>query len=538
MLESASERLSQRGGPHFGSPDKHAGAAARDDRGGRRGGGAVHLGHPDRHRRDARASASRRCWRCAICMSATATSRKSSSRISAPSPTPGWRTRPSPIEADHLWTIAVARLVFGAGDEHPGAAQSDAGRARSDDRGRDQRLGRRVAGDPRPRQPRSAVADARPAGASAPPRPASCWSSGWRSIPNTRCDPARWLDPALRTPTLRAIDGAGPRAHRPLDRPAPAPQPDPLARGRERASRVPASSSARARCEPNPRPRDGRRDPGRSATSSACSRRAATSSTRSARPPTGCAAQVNGDTVSYVVTRNINYTNICYFRCQFCAFSKGKLSENLRGRPYDLDLDEIVRRCEEAWERGATEVCLQGGIHPEYTGATYLGVCRAIKQAVPGHAYPRLLAARNLAGRQDARAAPSPISSPNCATPGSARCPAPRPKSSTTRCARSSARTRSRPPNGSRSWRRRTASACAATVTIMFGHVDRYEHWARHLLRVRALQAAHRRLHRIRAAALCADGSADLAEGPRAARPDLSRGGADARGRRGSRCTR
>ena len=112
-----------------------------------------------------------------------------------------------------------------------------------------------------------------------------------------------------------------------------------------------------------------------------------------ATPPTGCAAQVSGDTVTYVVTRNINYTNICYFRCQFCAFSKGKLSENLRGRPYNLDMDEIVRRSEEAWERGATEVCLQGGIHPEYTGATYLAVCRAIKQALPGmhvHAFSPL----------------------------------------------------------------------------------------------------------------------------------------------------
>ena len=73
-----------------------AGGAARGDRGGRRGGGAVHLGHPDRHRRDPRASASRRCSRCATCTSATATSRKSSSRISAPSPAPAWRTRPSP----------------------------------------------------------------------------------------------------------------------------------------------------------------------------------------------------------------------------------------------------------------------------------------------------------------------------------------------------------------------------------------------------------------------------------------------------------
>ena len=92
---------------------------------------------------------------------------------------------------------------------------------------------------------------------------------------------------------------------------------------------------------------------------------------------------MTGDTVRYVVNRNINYTNICYYRCQFCAFSKGKTHEALRGAPYDLALEEIVRRATEAWERGATEVCLQGGIHPQYTGETYLGICRAIKAAVP-----------------------------------------------------------------------------------------------------------------------------------------------------------
>src|ERR1700674_1439555 len=86
----------------------------------------------------------------------------------------------------------------------------------------------------------------------------------------------------------------------------------------------------------------------------------------------GLRASVNSDVVSYVVTRNINYTNICYFKCQFCAFSKGKMSENLRGRPYDLSMDEIVRRCEEAWQRGATEVCMQGGIEPSFTGQTYV----------------------------------------------------------------------------------------------------------------------------------------------------------------------
>ncbi len=92
---------------------------------------------------------------------------------------------------------------------------------------------------------------------------------------------------------------------------------------------------------------------------------------------------VSGETVRYVVNRNINYTNICYYRCRFCAFSKGKKHEALRGTPYDLDLDEVVRRSREAWDRGATEVCLQGGIHPDYTGATYLGICRAIKEALP-----------------------------------------------------------------------------------------------------------------------------------------------------------
>jgi FO synthase len=91
----------------------------------------------------------------------------------------------------------------------------------------------------------------------------------------------------------------------------------------------------------------------------------------------------SGDTVRYVVNRNINYTNICSYRCTFCAFSKGKTHEALRGAPYDLALEEIVRRASEAWGRGATEVCLQGGIHPDYSGETYLAICRAIKATVP-----------------------------------------------------------------------------------------------------------------------------------------------------------
>jgi FO synthase len=103
--------------------------------------------------------------------------------------------------------------------------------------------------------------------------------------------------------------------------------------------------------------------------------------------------EVNGDVVSYVVTRNVQYTNVCYFRCGFCAFSKGKLAANLRGEPYLVPHEEIVRRAVEAWERGATEICLQGGIHPAFDGDYYASVVRAIKDAVPDlhvHAFSAL----------------------------------------------------------------------------------------------------------------------------------------------------
>jgi FO synthase len=88
-----------------------------------------------------------------------------------------------------------------------------------------------------------------------------------------------------------------------------------------------------------------------------------------------------GDTVTFVRNRNINYTNVCTFKCRFCAFSKGPLSLNLRGAPYLLELDEITRRVAEAEAEGATEVCLQGGIHPSFDGDYYLHVLEAVRAA-------------------------------------------------------------------------------------------------------------------------------------------------------------
>ncbi len=91
-----------------------------------------------------------------------------------------------------------------------------------------------------------------------------------------------------------------------------------------------------------------------------------------------------GDAITWVHNRNINYTNVCTFKCKFCGFSKGPLSLNLRGTPYLLTLDDIAQRAAEAWEMGATEVTLQGGIHPDFDGDYYIDVTRAVKDAVPG----------------------------------------------------------------------------------------------------------------------------------------------------------
>jgi FO synthase len=93
--------------------------------------------------------------------------------------------------------------------------------------------------------------------------------------------------------------------------------------------------------------------------------------------------EVKGSAVTYIPNCNLNYTNICSYKCQFCAFSKGKANEELRGKAYNLPLSEIQSKAFEAWDRGAIEVCLQGGIHPSYTGQTYLDICKGIKAVRP-----------------------------------------------------------------------------------------------------------------------------------------------------------
>lgn len=194
-----------------------------------------------------------------------------------------------------------------------------------------------------------------------------------------------------------------------------------------------------------------------------------------------------GDTVRYVVNRNINYTNICYYRCGFCAFSKGKTSENLRGAPYDLAHEEIARRVQEAWDRGATEVCMQGGIHPLYTGQTYIDLCRLVKRTAPDmhiHAFSPLevsQGARTL-GLEVGDFLRELKMAGLGTLPGTAA-----------EVLEDDIRAVLCPDKiGTEEWFEVITAAHAqglrTTSTIMFGHIETPRHWARHLLRLRALQ--------------------------------------------------
>jgi len=198
-------------------------------------------------------------------------------------------------------------------------------------------------------------------------------------------------------------------------------------------------------------------------------------------------SEVMGDTVTYVVNRNINYTNICSYACSFCAFSKTSSKAGFRDKPYLLDPSEVADRAREAVSRGATEVCLQGGIHPAYTGDTYAAILEAVKAACPDlhvHAFSPLEVS------QGARTLGVSVSdylkrlkdAGLGSLPGTAAeilddeireliCPDKLMKDE---------------------WLDVVGSAhrvgLPTTATIMFGHLESTRHWARHLLAIRRLQ--------------------------------------------------
>jgi FO synthase len=474
MLESSAERLCARGGPHFGSPDKHpavrleviraAGEAAIPFTSGI----LIGIGET-RHERlgallELRALHERFGHLQEIIVQ-------------------NFRAKPGtkmaghaePSLDDHLWTIAAARLVFGAAmniqappNLSPGALQQIVAAGINDWGGVSPVTPDHV----NPERPWPQIETLRRETAKA----GKVLVERLAIYPAYVGRPDNWLDRGLRSAVMRAADGEGfaradPWIPGTLGK-APSEPRAPLIH--TKLDGIIAAALA-----------------GRTLTEDAI---VTLFESRGEHFHTVChaanalRAKMCGDDVSYVVTRNINYTNICHFGCKFCAFSKGKISDNLRGRPYDLSLEEIKRRAIEAWDRGAVELCLQGGIHPAYDGSTYLSICRAIKDVCPDihiHAFSPLevwqgaatlgLSVREFLIRlKDAGLGTLPGTAAEILDDEvrAIICPD---KITTAQ------------------WLQVIETAhhlgLRTTATIMFGHVDRYQHWARHLLRLRALQS-------------------------------------------------
>lgn len=475
MLESSSERLCQRGGVHFGSPDKLPPVRLGSIRqAGELGipftsGLLIGIGESRRERLESLLALRELHEEFGHIQEII---------IQPFRAKPGTKMATSPDVADDelLWTLAVARLIFGPTmslQTPPNLAPgliADALAAGINDWGG---ISPVTADFVNPEAPWPQIDDLA----------AQVRQNGYTLVQRLPLYPAyarapeRWIDPALRTAVLRASDSEN------------------FAReagwvsgaGTERPALPPSPAVARIRSL----------DPllGRAARGDALSESDITRlfAARDAEFVDVCRAadelraSVSDETVGYVVNRNINYTNVCSYRCGFCAFSKGRTAAHLRGPAYDLDAEEIGRRVREAWSRGATEVCMQGGIHPDYTGASYLAILDAVKTAVPAmhvHAFSPLEV------RQGARTLGIAVSeflerlrdAGLGSLPGTAAeilddevraviCP----DKLTTR-----------------EWL--DVVECAhrvglpTTATIMFGHVDNSTHWTRHLVAIRRLQ--------------------------------------------------
>ena len=475
MLESISPRLLQKGGPHYGSPDKDPQARLDTMRAaGRLGvpfttGILIGIGETRRERIES--------------LLAIRDLHEEFGHIQEiivqnfrAKPDTKMADAPEPSTGELLWTIAVARLIFDSEmtvqappNLSPGALAELVG-AGLDDWGGVSPVTPDHVNPEAPWPHLDALAKAT----------AECGKTLTERLaiyPAYALDGERWLDKALRTPVLRMIDGEGlPRTDGWMTG-APSAPPALCA-----SPSAPVGDDLTAILE--------KAQEGRDLTEAEIVRIFRARGTEAAAVCNAADAlrrTVNGDTVSYVVTRNINYTNVCYFKCQFCAFSKGKLSENLRGRPYDLDLGEIIRRAVEAWDRGAVEVCMQGGIHPDYTGETYLKILQAVKEATPDmhvHAFSPLevwqgaktlgLGLTDYLGRlRDAGLGSLPGTAAEILDDEvrAVLCPD---KVNTAQ------------------WLEVMETVhevgLHSTATVMYGHIERPAHWARHLLRLRDLQ--------------------------------------------------
>lgn len=475
MLESVSPRLCRRGGPHHGSPDKvPAARLATIKAAGRMNvpfttGILIGIGETPAERIDSLFAIRDLHARYGHIQEIIV------QNFRAKSETGMARTR-EPNADDMLWTVAMARIVLGPHmniqappNLNPGLLCDLVAAGINDWGGVSPVTPDHV----NPEAPWPTIDQLRQATA----RAGKCLTERLAVYPQYVLDAQRWLDPALHRPVVRASDSEG------------------FARNDEWSpglrGKPPSLLGAPAILSGSIDNILRRASAGQRLDEEAI---VTLFRARGTEFKAVCAAadalrrRVNGDTVSYVVNRNINYTNICSYACKFCAFSKGRLGDTLRGPAYDLDREEIARRVREAWDRGATEVCMQGGIHPRYSGATYLAILDAAKRTVPDihvHAFSPLEVhhgATSLGlgiGDYLDRLRGTGLGS----LPGTAAeilddgiravlCPD---KLSTAQ------------------WLAIVEAAhrhgLRTTATIMFGHIERPEHWARHLLHIRDLQA-------------------------------------------------
>jgi len=386
---------------------------------------------------------------------------------------------PEPSLAEQLWTIAMARILFG-----PDMATQSPPNLRSEQHGELIRAGINDWGGVSPVTPDHVNPEA--------PWPhlddlERLTEMNGRTLierlavyPRYLQAPETWLDSAVRPVILQAMDGEGYARddtwQAGSQRPVP---PLPLPKAGQAESSQPVARALAAAMRGN--------DLSETDVAALLSARGHDVAAVAAAADRLRASTV-GDKITYVVNRNINYTNVCLYRCGFCAFSKGRTTAALRGRPYDLAEEEIARRVAEAWQRGATEVCLQGGIHPQYSGATYLKILKIVKSAAPQihiHAFSPLEVthgARTL-GLSLGAFLKQLKEAGLASLPGTAAevlddevrqiiCP---------------------DKVNTAEWLEVMETAhgldLPTTATVMFGHVEAPHHLARHLLRIRNLQS-------------------------------------------------
>lgn len=476
MLESVSERLCERGGPHHGCPDKHPGVRLETlDTAGRlripyTTGILIGIGETRRERLEALVAIrrSQAKWGHIQEVIVQPFRAKAGTRMV---------DTPEPDLADLRWTLAAAREILGPAmniQSPPNLSREavaevlDAG---ANDLGGISPL---TPDFVNPEAPWPHVADLK----------AQLAEDGWRLTERLALYPSYvrtledWIDPSLQRAVLERVDGQG--LVRDDDWEAGISKTAPAITVRPKRPISDELSATLRNVRDNP--------------SAARTEIAALFNARGGEAAAICAAadimrrETCGDAVSYVVNRNINYTNVCTYKCGFCAFSKSPVADGRRETPYNIELAEISRRAAEAWRRGATEVCLQGGIHPDFTGETYIEIIRAAKRGAPGihiHAFSPLEVTHgaqtlglSLYDYLTALKAEGLGSLPG--TAAEILC--------------DDVRARICPDKLSAGeWldvmRQAHAAGLPTTSTIMFGHVDSYDHWAAHLLALRQLQA-------------------------------------------------